>query len=59
MISIVTLHVRTAAGIGIYQCVSPVCFSFKPGQEEFVWQERLDWEFKRHLQQEIAYGKQG
>lgn len=25
----------------------PVCFSFKPEQEEHVWQERLDWDTRR------------
>ena len=25
----------------------PVCVSFKPGQQEIVWQERLKWENKR------------
>lgn len=27
-----------------YGDLVPVCFSFKPGQEEFVWQRRLGWE---------------
>lgn len=31
-----------------YGDLVPVCFSFKPGQEEFVWQQKLDWETRRH-----------
>jgi len=27
----------------------PVCVSFKPGQQEVVWQERLKWENKRKI----------
>lgn len=27
-----------------YGDLVPLCFSFKPGQEEFVWQKRLDWD---------------
>jgi MoaA/NifB/PqqE/SkfB family radical SAM enzyme len=27
-----------------YGDLVPVCFSFKPNQEEFVWQERLGWD---------------
>lgn len=27
-----------------YGDLVPVCFSFKPGQEEFVWNHRLDWD---------------
>lgn len=31
-----------------YGDLVPLCFSFKPGQDEYVWQHRLDWEAKRH-----------
>lgn len=27
-----------------YGDLVPVCFSFKPGQEEYVWQNRLEWD---------------
>jgi MoaA/NifB/PqqE/SkfB family radical SAM enzyme len=30
-----------------YGDLVPVCFSFKPGQDEYVWKERLDWDSKR------------
>ncbi|MBI5061673.1 MAG: radical SAM protein [Candidatus Aenigmarchaeota archaeon] len=30
-----------------YGDLVPLCFSFKPGQEEFVWYEKLHWETKR------------
>jgi len=29
-----------------YGDLVPLCFSFKPGQEEFVWREKLHWEPK-------------
>lgn len=32
-----------------YGDLVPVCFSFKPEQEEFVWEEKLQWETKRIL----------
>jgi MoaA/NifB/PqqE/SkfB family radical SAM enzyme len=30
-----------------YGDLVPVCFSFKPDQEEHVWQKRLDWDNRR------------
>lgn len=30
-----------------YGDLVPVCFSFKPGQEEYVWNHRLEWETNR------------
>ena len=30
-----------------YGDLVPVCFSFKPDQEEHVWQKRLDWDGRR------------
>jgi len=36
-----------------YGDLVPLCFSFKPGQEEFVWNERLDWESKRARDNEL------
>ena len=30
-----------------YGDLVPVCFSFKPGQEEFIWREKIHWETKR------------
>ncbi|MEQ1952653.1 radical SAM protein [Mesorhizobium sp. CN2-181] len=30
-----------------YGDLVPVCFSFKPGQDEYVWQHRLNWESNR------------
>jgi hypothetical protein len=30
-----------------YGTLVPVCFSLKPGQEEYVWHDRLQWESKR------------
>lgn len=42
-----------------YGDLVPVCFSFKPGQEEFVWQHRLDWESKRNLGEDLSYAEQG
>jgi MoaA/NifB/PqqE/SkfB family radical SAM enzyme len=35
-----------------YGDLVPVCFSFKPGQEEHVWQHRLKWEDRRILPEE-------
>lgn len=29
----------------------PLCFSFKPKQDEFIWKEKLKWEQRRKLQQ--------
>jgi sulfatase maturation enzyme AslB (radical SAM superfamily) len=37
-----------------YGDLVPVCFSFKPGQEEHVWQDRLHWEDRRTLPKEGA-----
>jgi MoaA/NifB/PqqE/SkfB family radical SAM enzyme len=42
-----------------YGDLVPVCFSFKPGQDEFVWKEKLDWDSKRRQQEEMTYAKQG
>ena len=28
----------------------PLCVSFKPKQNEFIWQQKLDWERKRSKQ---------
>ncbi len=33
-----------------YGDLVPVCFSFKPDQEEFVWRNRLGWDEKRIMQ---------
>ena len=30
-----------------YGDLVPLCFSFKPGQEEFIWDEKLRWDTKR------------
>jgi MoaA/NifB/PqqE/SkfB family radical SAM enzyme len=37
-----------------YGDLVPVCFSFKPGQEEHVWQDKLRWEDRRSLPEEGA-----
>jgi MoaA/NifB/PqqE/SkfB family radical SAM enzyme len=37
-----------------YGDLVPVCFSFKPGQEEHVWQNKLQWEDRRGPPQEGA-----
>jgi len=34
---------------GKYGDLVPLCFSFKPGQDEFVWNRKLDWEKRRML----------
>jgi molybdenum cofactor biosynthesis enzyme MoaA len=36
----------------------PVCFSFKPNQDEFVWQARLNWD-ERQIQSESRNAEQG
>jgi molybdenum cofactor biosynthesis enzyme MoaA len=36
----------------------PVCFSFKPGQEEHVWQNKLRWDDRRNLDQGSDYAEQ-
>ncbi|MCA1363687.1 radical SAM protein [Bradyrhizobium sp. IC3069] len=41
-----------------YGDLVPVCFSFKPGQEEHVWQTRLDWDSRQSLEsQKRALGQ--
>ena len=42
-----------------YGDLVPVCFSFKPGQEEFVWREKLNWDSKQQLGQEMNYADEG
>jgi hypothetical protein len=37
----------------------PVCFSFKPDQDEFVWQNKLKWDELRELEDGTRYVKQG
>ncbi|HWE02913.1 MAG TPA: radical SAM protein [Tepidisphaeraceae bacterium] len=35
-----------------YGNLVPLCFSFKPGQDEYVWRERLNWERKQTPREE-------
>lgn len=37
-----------------YGDLVPLCFSFKPGQEEYVWTNRLEWESNSVTLQSIA-----
>jgi MoaA/NifB/PqqE/SkfB family radical SAM enzyme len=38
-----------------YGDLVPVCFSFKPGQDEHVWREKLDWDSRANVSSESEY----
>jgi MoaA/NifB/PqqE/SkfB family radical SAM enzyme len=42
-----------------YGDLVPLCFSFKPGQDEIVWRTRIDWDARQQLPEGAKYGKQG
>jgi len=40
-----------------YGDLVPVCFSFKPDQDEFVWRNRLDWDAKQIQDRELKHAE--
>lgn len=36
-----------------YGDLVPVCFSFKPDQEEYVWENRLKWDQYRIIEEDV------